>query len=267
MGAGVRLLLLELRKLRHYRSVRPGLLVAALLPPLWALAPRLEEVYGLTLISGHQVQAIALMTSMEFVLPILVAVTCAELLGYEVAAGTLAPLLLRPLTRIRLLLTRIRLLLAKLGVALLYPGMLLAVLWLSGLVSGALLGYGDFQGGTGLTLLGFASPFTGGATAFGEVARAYGLAWLVLAPVATLAVLLSVLLLNTAAAALATLVTLLVTRMLIVFPAAVQPLLLTTHFGAYLGQGRELALSVGFLLLYTLAFAAMSVFAFERRDV
>lgn len=256
----MRLLLLELRKLRHYRSVRPGLLVAALLPPLWALAPRLEEVYGLTLISGHQVQAIALMTSMEFVLPILVAVTCAELLGYEVAAGTLAPLLLRPLTRIRLLL-------AKLGVALLYPGMLLAVLWLSGLVSGVLLGFGDFQGGTGLTLLGFASPFTSGATAFAEVARAYGLAWLVLAPVATLAVLLSVLLLNTAAAALATLVTLLVTRMLIVFPAAVQPLLLTTHFGAYLGQGRELALSVGFLLLYTLAFAAMSVFAFERRDV
>jgi ABC-2 type transport system permease protein len=256
------LLLLEYRKMLGFRSVRLAALVCLLLPWIWSFAPRLQDIYGLVLVSGWQVPALALITAVQFLLPIFIAVTCAELIGSEVAQGTLAPLMLRPLGRAQLITV-------KLVAALSYPVLLLGVLFAGSLLAGVRLGLGEFAGGTGLgpgswVGEGLLTP----AAAFAQTLRGYFLAALSLMPVAALALLLGVALLNTAAAALATLASLLVLRLLVVFPVNFQQLLLTTHLDAYLGQNPDqLRTSLVYLLIYTVGFALLSLFTFERRDV
>lgn len=70
-----RVVLWEFGKLVRLRSVRVGLLVAFLLPFLWALAPTagLNQIYGLILVSGWQVPALALLAGMNFLFPFLTA--------------------------------------------------------------------------------------------------------------------------------------------------------------------------------------------------
>ncbi|WP_027481432.1 ABC transporter permease [Deinococcus pimensis] len=256
------LLLLEYRKMIGFRSVRLALVVCLVLPWIWSFSPRLQQLYGLVLVSGWQVPALALAPAVDVLLPILIAVTCAELIGSEVAQGTLAPLLLRPLSRARLVGV-------KLVAALSYPVVLLAVLFVGSLVAGARLGLGEFAGGTGLgpgswVGVGLLTP----GDALGEITRAYVLAAFALMSVATLALLLGVALLNTAAAALATLATLLMLRQLVVFPEKLQQLLLTTHLGLYTVQDPvQLRNSLIYLLIYTVGFSLLALFTFERRDV
>ncbi|MER3556896.1 MAG: ABC transporter permease, partial [Thermus sp.] len=121
----LRVTLWEFGKLFLLRSVRLGLLFALILPLVWSLAPGLKEVYGLVLASGWQVVALGLLAGMEFLFPFLVIMAAAELLGSEVAQGTLKTLLLRPLSRTRLFL-------AKLWAALLYPFALLLASFVGG---------------------------------------------------------------------------------------------------------------------------------------
>jgi len=114
-------------------------------------------------------------------------------------------------------------------------------------------------------------PLSAGA-AFGQVLTSSLLAILMLMPVAALALLFGVLYLNTAAAALATLATLNILRLLVVFPEGLQRLLLTSHLDLYSRLGtpelqRTIPESLILLLIYTLGFAFMAVYAFERRDV
>lgn len=255
------LLALEYRKLWGYRSVRLGLIAMFILPWIWSLAPRLQQVYNLVLVSGWQVPALTLITTAQFLLPLFIAVTCAELIGADAAQGTLAPLVLRPVNRVSVLAS-------KLVVALSYPAILLAVLLLASLLAGVRLGFGDFTGGTGLGVGGFVGQgVTTAGLALAETLRGYGLAALTLMPIAALALLFGVVYLSTAAAALATIATLLVMRLLTVFPEAMQQFLLTTHLDAYLRQGSAVTTSLVLLIIYTLGFGLLAVFTFERKDV
>jgi len=251
---------LEVRKLLSARSTRLALLVCFLLPLLWPLAPRLEALFQVDLTSGWQLPAVSLGVLVQFLLPLFIAVTCAELIGAEVSGGTLAPLLLRPVNRTRVLL-------GKLLVALLYPALLIAATVAGSLLAGLLLGLGPFTGGTGLgpgyfAGVGALAP----GEALGQVLRGALLAAVMLMPVAALALLFGVLYLHTAAAALATLATLSVLRLLVVFPEGVQRLLLTSHLDLYARQDGVLQ-GLVLLLIYTAAFGWLAVYAFERRDV
>ncbi|PYE55183.1 ABC transporter permease [Deinococcus yavapaiensis] len=256
------LIALEYRKLIGFRSVRLALIVAVLLPWIWSFAPRLQDVYNLILVSGWQVPALALITAAQFLLPIFVAVTSAELIGSEISSGTLAPLLLRPLSRSKLLA-------AKLLTALTYPLLLVGVLLLASLLAGARFGFAEFAGGTGFGATGFVGQgLLSPSAALGDIVRGFLLAAATLMPIAALALLFGVLYLNTAAAALATIATLLLMRLLVVFPINFQQLLLTTHLDAYVQPDPSaVTRSLILLAIYTVGFGLLSVFTFERKDV
>ena len=260
------LLRLELSKLLGARSVRISLVICFLVPWLWALAPRLHQIHGVVFTSGFQVPAFSLIATVQFFLPLFVALTCAEMIGVEVAQGTLAPLLLRPLDRNRVMLS-------KLVTALAYPVLLLLVLLLGSALAGLRFGFGDFVGGSGLGPNGFLEKgHTSSGLALLEVLRGYLLAAAVMAPIAVLGLLYGVLFLNTAAAALATIATLQVMRLLTVFPEAFQKILLTTHFDIFLPYSvtqrhGDLVQSLVLLTIYTVGFSLLSIFAFDRRDV
>ena len=254
------LISLEFRKLLGSRSVRLAAVLCLLLPWIWPLAPRLGEIYKLIIVSGWQVPTLALETVAPFLLPLLVALTCAEMIGTEIAQGTLAPLILRPVNRSRIIL-------AKLITALLYPAILLAILFVGSLIAGLRFGFGDFQGGTGIgpgLFVGVGELSSGAA--FAEVGRAYLLAALSLMPIAALSVLFGVIYLSTAAAALATLATINIMTLLVVFPEALQKVLITTYLDLYTRQG-DIGQPIILMIIYTVGFSVMAMFAFEKRDL
>ena len=263
-GFGFGLLSLEFRKLIGYRSVRLGVLLVFLLPFFLTFAPdgELAKLIGvnLILVSGWQVPALALYIATQFVLPLLVSVTCAELIGGEVSWGTLAPLLLRPVSRIRIIS-------AKLFVAILYPLLLLVVLFIGGTIAGGLrFGLGTFAGGTGLGAGGFngvGELAVGGALM--ELLRGFLIAGLTLAPIAGLAVVFGVVYMNTAAASLATIATIQIMKLLEVFPP-IKRLLLTHHQLAF-APGQNALESLILLTMYTVGALVAALFVFERKDL
>ena len=99
------LLSLEFRKMLGSRSARLALLVTFFLPLVWALAPRLNVLVPVGIISGWQLPAVSLGIAVQTLSPLFLAVTVAELIGAEVSQGTLAPLLLRPVDRTRVILS------------------------------------------------------------------------------------------------------------------------------------------------------------------
>ncbi|MFD2609606.1 ABC transporter permease [Deinococcus taklimakanensis] len=254
------LLILEFRKLFGSRSAKLALVICFLLPMIWAFAPRLGVLMQVKLLSGWQLPAVSLGIAIPMLLPLFIAVAVAEMIGTEVAQGTLAPLLLRPVDRTKVIASK---LLAALG----YPFVLVAATVLGALLAGIPLGFGAFQGGTGLGpgLFQGVGELTSSA-AFAEVLRGSLLAAVMLMPVAALALLFGVLYLNTAAAALATIAALTIMRLLVVFPEAIQRILLTSHLDVYVRQG-DLTQSLILLLIYTVGFGLMAVYAFDRRDV
>ncbi|GAA5435596.1 ABC transporter permease [Deinococcus sp. A31D244] len=254
------LLSLEFRKLFGARSVHLALLVTFLMPLLWAFAPRLSALIQVNLVSGWQLPAVSIGVTIGYLLPLFIAVTVAEMIGSEVAQGTLAPLLLRPVDRTKVIAS-------KLITALSYPFLLILTTVLGSLLAGIPLGFGTFTGGTGLGpgLFVGVGQLTSDA-AFAEVLRGSLLAGVVLMPIAALSLLFGVLYLNTAAAALATFAALIVMRLLVVLPETIQRILLTSHLGLYVQQG-DITQSLVLLLIYTAGFGLMSIFAFDRRDV
>ena len=261
------LLPLEFRKLLGFRSARLGLLVSLLLPIVWAVAPRLSAVMGVPMSSGWHLPAVSYGIAIQTLIPLFIAVTVAELIGSEVTQGTLAPLLLRPVDRVKIIL-------AKLGAALTYPVLLILATLIGSLIAGIPFGYGNFTGGTGLGpgMFQGVGDLSSGA-AFAQVLHATLLAMAMLLPVAALALLFGVLYLNTAAAALATVAFLSIMRLLVVFPEGIQKVLLTNYLNLYTWYGQDPATRMGLgaslilLLIYTVGFAAMTVYAFDRRDV
>lgn len=255
----IALLTMELGKLLRLASLRFSLLLLVVFPLLWAYAPGLFEVYGFYLVSGFQVPALGLLSGMEFLLPLLVAITSAELLGIEMAFGTLPTILLRPVSRSRWLL-------AKLLVSALYPFLILLFLLLVSLAAGAWFGFGPFVGGTGLGAAGILGQGTmEPAAAWTEIARAYTIAALSLVPISLLAVLFSVVFMSAAGGALATLGTLIVMKLLVVFPL-VEPYLLTSQLSAYVAPVAGLGWVVLLIVLYCTVFAVAAVLLFERKD-
>jgi ABC-2 type transport system permease protein len=245
------LLRMELGKLGRLSSVRFSALVLVLFPFLWAYAPGIFDVYGFFLVSGFQVPALALLSSMEFLLPLLIAITCAELIGIEISNGTLPTVLLRPVTRAQWLLAKL---------------LALGFFLLASLAAGAFFGFGPFIGGTGLGRQGLLGAGTMvPVDAWREVLQAYVIAAYSLVPIGLLAVLFAVILMNAAGGALATLATLIVMQLMVVFPG-VTPYLLTTQLGAYVQPASPLGWVVALIALYCAAFAAAAVIVFERKD-
>ena len=250
---------LEFGKLFRLSSLRFSLVLLAVFPLLWAYAPGIYNVYGFYIVSAFQVPALSLLSSMEFLLPLLVAIASAELLGIEIAYGTLPTVLLRPVTRSQWLL-------AKLLVAAVYPFILLTIFFGFSLVAGSPLGFGDFIGGTGVGVGGLLGEgLTSAPAALGELARAYLIAAASLVPISLLAVLFTVIFMNASAGALATLSVLIFMQLLVVFPS-LGPFLLTSQLNAYVtpvaGTGWVLTL----IALYSAIFAAIAVVIFERKD-
>lgn len=252
------LLRTEVRELPRLGSVRAGLALLAACPLLWAYAPGIFEAYGVALVSGFQVPALSLVSSMAFLLPLLVAVAAAELVGIETTHRTLATVLLRPLGRARWLLS-------KALVASLCPFVLLGFLLLVGLAAGLPLGYGTFTGGTGLGDGGLIGQGAiRGAAAGREVATSYLVAACSLVPVALLAVLATVATMRAAGGVVATIGVLVAMRLLAVVPG-VEPFLLTPYLSAYLEPGVGTAQAFATLAFYALAFLVAAVVLFERK--
>ena len=249
----------EIAKMLHLRSVRLGLAAAFVLPIIWTLAPGLKQVYGLVLVSGWQVPSLALLAGMEFLYPFLIAMAAAEVLGSEISMGTLKPLLLRPLSRTRLIA-------AKLIAALAYPFLVLAASLLASILAGLPHSLDGFFGGTGLGEGGFAGVgFLSASAAFTEVLRAYFFAALTLLPIAALSLMFAVWFSSTTAAALGAIATVLLMRLLIAFPA-LKPLLLTSYLDLYLHPA-DWATGLSLLFIYTVGFGLLAVLLFERKDV
>jgi ABC-2 type transport system permease protein len=273
VGAGYGIVSLEFRKLLGFRSVRLGLLVAFILPSILTIATldpgneeNIKQIIGadLYLAASWQVPAMILYLMMPFLLPLLTAVTCAEILGGEKDWGTLAPLLLRPVSRYKIILS-------KLFVALLYPFLLLMSTLVGSLIVGGLrFGFGGFTGGTGLGDGGFVG--VGELTpiaALLELVRGYTIAGAVLAPVAALSILFGAIYLNTAAAALTTIGCILLMGIVKIF-GFIRPLLLTEHLDAY-SPLRQSAYTVEtsliLLFMYTLVCAITALLVFDRKDI
>lgn len=250
---------IEFAKLAHLSSLRFSLILLALFPLVWAYAPGVFDVYGFYVVSGYQVPALALLSSMEFMLPLLVAIASAELLGLEMNYGTLKTILLRPVTRSRWIMV-------KLLVAAIYPFLLLAFFLLIALVAGVFFGFGEFIGGTGIGeggVLG-AGVMTPSA-ALMELIQAYMIAALSLVPISLLAILLTVLFMNAASGALATLAVIVFMHLLVVFPG-LEPYLLTTQLSAYVSPMAGIVWVIALIGVYSFAFAALAVLFFERKD-
>lgn len=253
------LLRMEFGKLLRLTSVRFGVLAMILFPLLWAYAPGIFDVYGFFLVSAFQVPALSLLSSMQFLLPLLIAITAAELLGVELANGTMPTILLRPVTRPQWLA-------AKLVVVAVYPALLLAVFLAASLAAGSPYGFGSFVGGTGLGdagLLGAGVMQPGDAVV--ELLRGYGVAALALVPVGLLSVLFTVVFMNAAGGALATLSVLIFMQLLVVFPR-IEQYLLTTQLNAYQYAVNGVPWAIALMLVYSALFAAVAVVLFERKD-
>jgi ABC-2 type transport system permease protein len=250
---------IEFGKLAHLSSLRFSLLLLALFPLVWAYAPGVFNVYGFYVVSGYQVPALALLSSMEFMLPLLVAIASAELLGLELTYGTLKTILLRPVTRSQWILM-------KLLVAAIYPFLLLGFFLLVALVAGVFFGFGEFIGGTGLGTGGVLGTgvMTPGA-ALAELVQAYVIAAFSLVPISLLAVLFTVLFMNAASGALATLAVIIFMHLLIVFPG-LEPFLLTSQLSAYVTPVAGIVWVLALIGVYSFAFAALAMVLFERKD-
>ena len=253
------LLAMEFGKVVRLASVRFSAVLLILFPVLWAYAPGIFNVYGFYLVSAYQVPALSLLSSMQFLLPLLVAITSAELLGMELSNGTLPTVLLRPVSRSQWLL-------AKLLVASVYPFAVLALFLVVSLLAGAPYGYGSFVGGTGVGQAGLLGQGTmTAAHALREVSGAYLVAAYSLVPVSLLGVLFTVVFMNAAGGALATLSVLIFMQLLVVFPG-LTPYLLTTQLNAYAKPVANMGWVAALIALYCAAFAAVSVVLFERKD-
>jgi len=253
------LLTMEAAKLLRLTSVRAAAALLIVFPLLWAYAPGIFEVYGFFLVSGFQVPALSLLSSMEFLMPLLVAIIAAELVGIEAMHGTLPTVLLRPVTRSSWLL-------AKLIVLSVLPLAVMAYFLLTSLAAGVPYGFGAFVGGTGLGEGGLIGQgVTTPTAAWSELLGAYLLAGLSLVPIALLSVLATVVTMNAASGALATLSVLIVMQLLVVFPA-LEPFLLTRHLSAYAEPVASLGWVIALIALYSAAFAAVAVVLFERKD-
>lgn len=254
-----KLLSIEWNKLWHLMSVRLSLALFIFFPVIWAYAPGVIDVYGLYVISAYQVPALSLLSSMEFLLPLLIAIISSSLLGIEANYHTLPTILLRPISRSRWFF-------AKLAVVVLFPFILLIFLLIVSLLIAFPYGYEAFFGGTGLgvgELVGIGKMLP--LTALKELVYAYALAAASLVPISCIAMFFTVVFGQGVSGALATISSLIFMRLLIVWPQ-LERYLLTTHLNAYAQPTESLGWTLAWLGIYASVFAAWALFIFERKD-
>ncbi|MGL4610087.1 MAG: ABC transporter permease [Trueperaceae bacterium] len=253
-------LAIEFGKLLRLSSIRFTAVILILFPLLWGYAPGIFKQYELYLISAYQVPALSLSSGITYLLPLLVAIASAELLGLEMNYNTLPTILLRPVTRSQWLT-------AKIIVAVIYPFILLALLLLISLLAGLPLGYGSFVGGTGLGPDGLLGSGTlSPSTAMGELLRAYILAGCTLVPIGLLSILLTIIFMNTAAGTLGA-----VSALILMYLMAFLPKGIYDYFLSNLIANAYKSTDISYLVfialgLYCAAFAAAAVILFERKD-
>ena len=253
------LLALEFDKASRLVSVRASVVLLLLFPWLWAYAPGIFDVYGFFLVSGYQVPALSLLSSMQFLMPLLVAIVAAELVGVDVVHGTLPTVLLRPVTRPEWMI-------AKIAVAAAFPFAAMTIFFVASLIAGIPYGFDTFVGGTGVGAGGLIGEgMLAPAAAIAELARAYLLAAFALTSVSLLAVLATVVTMNAASGALATLAVLIVMQLLVVFPT-IEPFLLTRHLAAYADPFSDVQWLVTLIAMYVAGFATVATILFERKD-
>jgi ABC-2 type transport system permease protein len=256
----IKVLGIEFKKLLRLSSIRFTAIILVVFPLLWAYAPGVFKQYQVFLVSAYQVPALSLSSGITYLLPLLVAIACAELLGLEMSYNTLPTILLRPVTRSQWLT-------AKVIVAVIYPFILLAILLFVSLLAGAPLGYGSFVGGTGLGVDGLLGTGTmAPGAAFGELVRAYVLAGCTLVPIGLLSILLTIIFMNTAAGTLGTVSILIIMYLMGFLPKGVYD-----YFLSNLISNAYRATDVSYLVfvalgLYCAVFAAIAVVMFERKD-
>ncbi len=255
------LIQIEFMKLWRLNAVRISLVVMAIFPLIWAHAPGIIEKYGFYVISAYQVPGLALISSMDFILPFLIAIVSASLLGSESRHGTLPTMLLKPITRSQWLCS-------KLIVSGLFPFILLAFTLIFALLVAFPFGYGSFVGGTGVLggdVVGVGEISAG--TALFQILRAYMLAALSLVPISCMALLFTVLLGTGVSGALASVAVLIVMYSLDVIPW-LERFLLTSHLDIYAQPylGR-LGLSLSSILLSAAVFAVIALLRFEKTDI
>lgn len=257
------LMQIEFSKLWRLRAVHISFIVMAIFSLVWAYAPGVIDKFGFYVISAYQVPGLTLVASMDFnfVLPFLIAIVSASLLGTEKHYGTLPTMLLKPITRSQWLCS-------KLIVAALFPFVLLAFTLIFALIISFPFGYGGFVGGTGV--LGGDVVGVGelsAATALFQLIRAYFLAALSLVPISCMALLFTVLFGTGVSGALASVAVLIVMYSLDVFPW-LERFLLTSHLDLYAQPylGR-LGLSLSSILLSAAIFAVIALLRFEKADI
>jgi ABC-2 type transport system permease protein len=268
----------ELRKIFAQRGTYAGFVVMGALVGLiawglWARAPEISERHSQfapeLLVAGKMVSAPFVMqwvlpVSMEILMPLLVAAVAGGLIAGEVRAGTMRTLLLRPITRLQLLV-------AKILASWLFTICLCAfVLLAAAAVSYALFGPGDLWSffGAGLVLFGHRE-------AVERLLLSYGLAALGRCVLATLAVMFSCLFDNPLSAAALTVAFLLGFGALEQLPyfAPYKPYFLTYHLDIYRLPlhadlpWAEVGHRLAGLAVYGLAAFLVSAWAFCRRDI
>ena len=257
----MKLLLIELKKLFRLSSLSFSLIFLVLFALTWAFAPDdgIFGIYQFYINSAYQVPALTLDTAMPFLLPLLVAIVGASLLGVEYSLSTLPTVLLRPVSRSQWMLS-------KMLVALIFPFLLLSVLLICSLAIGFPHGYGSFIGGTGFGEGGLVGVGRlSAARAILELVQAYAMAALTLVPISLIALFFTVMFKRTSSGALACITVLLFMRHLVIFPQ-LDPFLLSSYLDAYL-QNSISAVYILSLILYSLLAAILALLIFERQDI
>ncbi len=257
------LMQIEFSKLWRLRAVHISFAMMAIFSLVWAYAPGIIDKYFFYVISAYQVPGLTLVAAMDsnFVLPFLVAIVSASLLGIERSHGTLPTMLLKPITRSQWLSS-------KLLVSALFPFILLTFTFFFALIVGFPFGYGSFVGGTGVMsgdVIGVGE--LSAAAAVFQLIRAYFLAALSLVPISCMAMLFTVLLGSGVSGALASVATLIIMYSLDVFPW-LERFLLTSHLDIFAQPHlSRLGLSLSSILLSAAVFAVIALVRFEKSDI
>ncbi len=258
----------ETTKLVHQKRTYLGLGAAVVTPLIFIAALAIQggdadglAFGGLVRVTGLAIPLVGLAFGSIWLLPLITALVAGDIVAAEDGNGTLKTILTRSLDRGQIFL-------GKVLAALTYAALALAVMGLVGLVAGTLFsGFEPLQ-----TLSGTTVP---AGRALALVAASYAVYLLPLLSLATIAVLLSTVTRNSAAAVVGTLLISLLLQLVGVLPGleSVRPYLLTSQFDAWQGLLRDpldaapIVRAAWICALHAVPAGVAAYLVFLRRDV
>lgn len=259
----IRLFRIEMRKLFKRRSA--WLCIAGLmaLPVLLGLVGKyggdgvkvVDETGKSTTMNGYALTFLTLGFATTFFAPLISSFVAGESLAGEFRDGTLKILLLRPVSRMRIIFV-------KFAAASIFDILLVIGLATANFTTGAVLfdfGPMDFPG----------APPIDQTEAIQRFCVGFGLMIVALIAISALSTLLSTFIPNTAGVIIATLAILIAMRVL-GRSQAIKPYLLTTHIDAYTRiferDGAMIIRSIGALAIYSALFLAVAATIFRKKD-